>query len=75
MTNSVDPDQTAQSVLGPHCLLLYLNLSLIFGNNLQQTTSADRIFRIFFASVLRVKIQTYPISMSFIKSCFAKYAI
>ena len=28
MANSVDPDQTApieeQSVLGPHCLLLYL---------------------------------------------------
>ena len=56
MANSVDPDQTAsslcsQSVLGPYCLLLYL-----IGNYLQQTTSADKLFRcIFFLGVLRVK--------------------
>ena len=54
MTNSVDPDQTPpiyeQSVLGPHCLLLYLNSSLMFGNYLQQTTFSDA----FFLSALRV---------------------
>ena len=44
MTNSVDPDQTAP-ILGSHCLLLYLNSSLMFGNYLQQATLADDIFR------------------------------
>ena len=41
MANSVDPDQTApvlllqeQSVLGPHFLLVYLNLPVILGNYL-----------------------------------------
>ena len=53
MTNSMDPDQTAP-VLGPHCLLLYLNSSLMFGNYLQQTTSADDIFRCIFLGALRV---------------------
>ena len=47
MTNSVDPDQTAPN-LGPPCLLLYLNLSVILGNYLQQTTSADLIFPMHF---------------------------
>ena len=47
MTNRVDPDQE-QSVLGSHCLLLYLNSSLMFGNYLQRTTSADNIFRCIF---------------------------
>ena len=55
MANSVDPDQTAPigaSVLGPPCLLLYLNISVILGNYLQQTTSADDIFRyIFFLAI------------------------
>ena len=56
----MDPDQTApieQSVLGPHCLLLYLNSSLMFGNYLQQTTSADDIFRCIFLGALRVNFQ------------------
>ena len=44
MANSVDPDQTEQSVLGPHCLLI-LNSSVMLGNYLQQTTSADDISR------------------------------
>ena len=47
MTNSVDPVQTApieQSNLGPPCLLLYLNKSVMLGNYLQQTTSADAFF-------------------------------
>ena len=44
MTNSVDPDQTAPMP----CLLLYLNSSLMLGNDLQQTTSADIIFQMHF---------------------------
>ena len=51
MANSVDLDQTApmeQSVLGPRCLLLYL----ILGNYLQQTTSANDIFRCIFSLAL-----------------------
>ena len=52
MTNSVDPNQTApieQSDLGPTCLLLNLNLSVMLGNYLQQTTSADVILRCIFS--------------------------
>ena len=45
MTNSVDPDQTAR---GLTCLLLYLNLSVMLGNYLQQTTSADAIVQMHF---------------------------
>ena len=48
MTNSVDPDQTEQSDLGSPYLLLYLDLSVMLGNYLQQTTSADVIFQIHF---------------------------
>ena len=50
MTNSVDPDRTAleQSDLGPTCLSLNLNSSVMLGNLLQQTTSADVIFQMHF---------------------------
>ena len=41
MANSVDPDQTA-----PIGCLLLLNLSVMVGNYLQQTTSADNIKKI-----------------------------
>ena len=34
--------------MGPTCLLLYLNLSVMLGNYLQQTTTADVIFQMFF---------------------------
>ena len=44
LTNSMDPDQTAPD-LGPHCLLLYSNSSVILGISLQPTTSADDIFK------------------------------
>ena len=53
MTNSVDPDQTAP--IGAVCygstlFASILNSSVILGNYLQQTTSADDIFkRIFFS--------------------------
>ena len=46
MINSSDPDQTAPP--GPPCLLLYLNLSVMLGSYLQQTTSADVIFQMHF---------------------------
>ena len=51
MANSVDPDQTAP--IGAVCSgsTLYasiLDLSVILGNYLQQTTSSDDIFRCIF---------------------------
>ena len=55
MANSVDPDQTAP--MGAVCsgttlFASILNLSVMLGNYLQQTTSADVIFRcIFFMAV------------------------
>ena len=58
MANSVDPDQTAP--IGAVCsgsklFASILNSSVMVGNSLQQTTSADDIFRcIFFFGDLRV---------------------
>ena len=55
MANSVDPDQTAP--IGAVCsgstlFASLLNLSVMFGNYLQQTTSTDDISRcIFFLSL------------------------
>ena len=51
MANSVDPDQTAP--IGPVCsgptpFASILNLSVMLGNYLQQTTSTDGIFRCIF---------------------------
>ena len=51
MANSMDPDQTAP--IGAACsastlLASILNSSVILGNYLQQTTSADDIFRCIF---------------------------
>ena len=51
MANSVDPDQTAP--IGAVCSgsMLFgsiLHSSVMLGNYLQQTTSADNIFRCFF---------------------------
>ena len=59
MANSVDHDQTAP--LGAVCsgstlFASILSLSVMLGNYLQQTTSADDIFRcFFFLGALRVK--------------------
>ena len=61
MANSVNPDQTAP--IGAVCsgstlFASILNSSVMLGNYLQQTTSADNIFRnIFFLGALRVKMQ------------------
>ena len=51
MANSVDPDQTAP--IGAVCsgstlFASLLNFSVMLGNYLQQTTSADDIFRCVF---------------------------
>ena len=60
MANSVGPDQTAP--IGAVCsgsvlFACILNSSVMLGNCLQQTTSADDIFRcIFFLGALRVKV-------------------
>ena len=60
MANSVDPDQTAPvgAVCSWSTLFAYILISsVMFGNYLQQTTSADDIFRcIFFLGALRVNL-------------------
>ena len=51
MANSVDPDQTAPIgavCSGSRMFALILNSSVMLGNYLQQTTSADDIFRCIF---------------------------
>ena len=58
MANNVDPDQTAPIgafYSGSTLFASILNSSVMLGNYLQQTTSADDIFRcIFFLCALRV---------------------
>ena len=52
MANSMDPDQTAPIgavCSGPTLFASILNSSVILGNYLQQTTSADDIFRCIFS--------------------------
>ena len=50
MTKSVDPDQTAIGAVcsGSMPFASILNSSVMLGNYLQQTTSADDIFRCIF---------------------------
>ena len=51
MANSVDPDQTAPVgavCTGSTLFASILNLSVMLGSYLQQTTSADNIFRCIF---------------------------
>ena len=51
MANSVDPDQTAPRgavCSGSTLFASVLNSSVMLGNYLQQTTSADNIFRCIF---------------------------
>ena len=57
MTNSADPDQTAP--IGAVCsgstlFASILNSSVILGNHLHQTASADDIFRCIFLGSLMV---------------------
>ena len=67
MANSVDPDQTAP--MGAVCsgstlFTSILNSSVKLGNYLQQTTSADDIFR----CSLRVKVFYFLITQCQVKS-------
>ena len=57
MANSVDPEQTAPIFIGAVCsgftlFAFILNSSVMLGNYLQQTTSAEVIFRCIFFLVL-----------------------
>ena len=67
MTNSVDPDQTAP--IGAVCtgFTLFASipyLSVMLGNYLQQTTSADGHFQMhFFLGALRVKCAPSEVSV------------
>ena len=57
MANSVDPDQTAPILSvcsGSTLFTSILNYSVMLGKYLQQTTSADDIFRCIFLGALRV---------------------
>ena len=61
MANNVDPEQTAP--IGAVCsgstlFASILNLSVTLDNYLQQTTSADDIFRCIFVGALRVRTFT-----------------
>ena len=73
MANSVDPDQTAP--IGAVCtgstqFASILNSSVMLGNYLQQTTSADGHFQMhFFLGALRVKIYFSPCMFNQSKYC------
>ena len=49
MANSVDPDQTAPICSGSTLFVSTLISSVMLGNHLQQTTSADDNFRCIFS--------------------------
>ena len=77
MANSVDPDQTAPIGAvrsGSKRFASIHNLSVMLGNYLQQTTSADAIFRcIFFLGALKVNIWTLSQENLFSR-CLTKYS-
>ena len=59
MANSVEPDQTPPKGAVCSWSMLFdviLNSSAMLGNYLQQTTSADDIFRCIFLGALRVNV-------------------
>ena len=74
MANSVDPDQTAP--IGAVCSgsMLFasiLNLSVILGNYLQQTTSADNIFGcIIFLALEGLKVSLCYLAKAMIRRHF-----
>ena len=53
MENSVDPDQTAPICSGSTLFTSILNSSVMLGNYLQLTTSADNNFRCIFFLALK----------------------
>ena len=63
MANSVDPEQTAPIgavYSGSKLFASILNSSLMLGNYLLQTTSADKFHMLFFLGALRVKMVVSP---------------
>ena len=63
LANSMDPSQTAPiaAVCSGSTLLSSIhNSSVMLGDSLQQTTSADDIFRCIFLGALRVKLNFKP---------------
>ena len=73
MANNVDPDQTAP--IGAVCsgstlFASILNLSVMLGNCLQQTTSADDIFRCILSWPLRVNM-VCGVRFALIPTCMA----
>ena len=73
MANSVDPDQTAPigaACFGSTLFASILNLSVMLDNYLQQTTSADHIFRcIFFLALKRFKHIRQHVRKVLIRQC------
>ena len=68
MANSVDPDQTAPiaAVCSGFTLFAFILNSSVMLGNLQQTTSADDIFRcIFFLGALRVNYLPFDDNLCF----------
>ena len=68
MANSVDPDQTASKEAvcsGSTLFSSILSSSVILGNHLQQTTSADNIFRCIFFLALYGLIYSSDIQVSY----------
>ena len=55
MANIVDPDRIGAVCSGQMMFASILNSSVMLGNYLQQTTSADDISDAFFLGALRVK--------------------
>ena len=76
MANSVDPDQTAPIgavFSGSTLFASILNSSVMLGNYLQQTTSADDIFRYIFLGALRVQHVMYFNSIIYSALQFQSY--
>ena len=70
MANSVDTDQTAPT--GAVCsvstlLASILNLSVMLGNYLQQTTSADKILRCIFSWRFKGELEDYFLKIKALK--------
>ena len=65
MANSVNPDQIGAVCSGSTLLASILNLPVMLGNYLQQTTSADDIFRcVFFSALYGLKGKRVSISLT-----------
>ena len=70
--NSVDPDQTAPIGAvwsGSTLIACILDSSLMLGNYLQQTTSADNIFKCIFVLALLGLIMVHPFSYTYFLQC------